>query len=117
MFQKEFDFYLDKPIADDTLDTYQLCWLDEDNGERGPVRGEVGAEWLEMHEVGTYFNADPDHEDYDGLFYYIGDEHCNPLRPPLRELQSSNNFYFDYPHFLPIGYSERLAWGLLEETE
>ncbi len=105
MFKKELEFYKDAPIAVDYFHQFQVCGQLEGTDERWPVVGEVGYEWLEMHEVGTYFNADDD-----GAFYYIGDADCNPLRPPLRELQESNHYNFE--HGPCLYYSEKLAWHL-----
>lgn len=115
MYKKEIDFYKNARIADEGLHTFQLCGVMEHNGERFPVEGEVGSEWLEVHEVGTYFNFPENDENYDGAFYYVGNTSLDPLRPPHSEVNASVNFAA--AHSLPLDYSTRLAKMLLDLGE
>lgn len=99
-------FYADAPIADPSRHKFYLCWLDPDTEEAGLVRGEDGCEWAEVHEVSTHFNAEDN-----GLFYFVGDERANPLRPSYEEAHDIARFEVRYRYGLSP--SERLALDLL----
>ena len=101
----ELKFYKNALIAVPDFHQFQLCGLLE-NGERWPVVGEIGHDWTEIHEVGTYFNAEGD-----GAFYYVGDENLEPLRPSYDEVGEVVQHCLKFK--LPFSYSEKLAIRLV----
>lgn len=117
MFQKEVEFYKNARIADEGLHTFQLCGqMDHDPSDRWAVAGEVGYEWLEVHEVGFMaFNYPEDHENYDGAFYYVGTTALEPLRPPHSEIEQAVKHVEEFGW--DLGYSAKLGQKLLSFPE
>lgn len=114
----EYAFYHDAIIAADEP-AFQVWGIDLTTGERYPVMGEVGYEWLEVHEVAIHFNSD-----MDGNFYYVArPDAYMQVRPPTNEVtrrmvesQQESDHYGDYPPSYHMGYSDKLALHLLFET-
>jgi hypothetical protein len=103
---KESDLYANASVAKPYREDFYLCWLDPDTKAVGHVRGEIGTEWTEVHEVSTYFNAE-----CDGLRYYVGNEYCEPLLPSYEEAHRIVKFETQYR--LGLTRSDKLALKLL----
>lgn len=104
---QEYEFYKDASPASEHCTRYQLYGIDFSGGEPWKVQGEYGADWTEVHEVGTYFN-----DEHDGCFYYVG--HIllpDPIRPNFSEAKFICEFAAK--HKLGYGYSDLLLLHLL----